>query len=75
MYFTLNSDIEYVSTEVPSDNVSDNDDFEMMDQMRPAKLKIVERTQTNQINVNKPDLKVPKTVIMYNCKLGNCLIL
>lgn len=61
-----NPGIECMPAEVPSDN--DNDD-DMMDQIDSQTLKIMESTQFNQIDVDKPAITVPKTVIMYNCKM------
>lgn len=54
--------------------LSDNDngrDDEIMDQVDSETLEIMKPTQLNRTNVVKPALKVPKTVIMYNCKMRN----
>lgn len=58
----LNSDVEYMSTDVPNDCSSNG--TKMMDQIQPQALKTMKPNQANRINVDKP-----QTVIMYNCNI------
>lgn len=58
-----------MSIEVLTDSENSHDD-ELMDQIDSETLKIVSSPQLNRINVDdKPVIEIPKTVIMYNCKM------